>query len=546
MAPGDSQHELVGLLLSPDTYPHRPERIEHFQTPLSHVFVAEPYAYKLKKAVTLSFVDLGTRARREAICADEIRLNQRLCAPLYLGVRHVCRGPDGRLTLDRPDGSGESIEPLVWMRALPADGMLPTALERARVTTDLMRAFGRTLADFHRSTSDAAAPHGAGSTAAIRRNWDDVLANCAPAVGTIVSARTRDRLDAFAKSFLEDRQDLLRRRVAEHRIREGHGDLHASNLCLIEAPLPALPDAPGVPSGLYAFDCLEFSEELRWLDAASDVAFLAMDLRVRGHDELARAFVDSYDEHAGDADLPLVLPYYETFRALVRGMVHGQTARNAELSDDERGHAASHAREFFRYAERLTWKSEPPRLLAFCGLSGSGKTALAARVSDRTGFVHVSSDEIRKRGAGLDPLRAPAASDRDALYGREARERVYAEITRQASDAIRGGSSVVLDATFHTADQRAHVHRLAAELGVAALFIECRAEPGLIRSRLERRAAEPVPASHLARSDAGWEVHQKQAAAWEPLAADEPSIQVDTSPGDIEGLVEDFLERIGP
>src|SRR3989442_15067213 len=46
-----SQDEIVRALETPDFYPHRPRTVEHVQTHISHVFLAGPYVYKLKKAV---------------------------------------------------------------------------------------------------------------------------------------------------------------------------------------------------------------------------------------------------------------------------------------------------------------------------------------------------------------------------------------------------------------------------------------------------------------------------------------------------------------
>ena len=89
MSPPDD--EIVRALLDPATYPHRPASVEHLQTHLSHVFVAPPFAYKLKKAVRFSFVDLTSAALRRRDCFEEVRLNRRLCAPIYLGLVPIVR-----------------------------------------------------------------------------------------------------------------------------------------------------------------------------------------------------------------------------------------------------------------------------------------------------------------------------------------------------------------------------------------------------------------------------------------------------------------------
>lgn len=543
MAARDSQRDVVEFLRSPASYPHRPDRVEHLQTPLSHVFVAEPFAYKLKKAVTLSFVDFGTRELRRSTCEDEVELNRRLCEPLYLGVVPVCRDDRGALSLDGP---GDATEHLVWMRALPAEGMLPTALQRGRVAAPIMRRFAEELVRFHALDSQSEPPQVAGTPAYLELNWNDVLSNCAPSVGELVSRRTIALIRHFGTSYVETHRTLFEERLTNDRIREGHGDLHASNLCLIEEPLPALENAPRVEPGLYAFDCLEFSSDMRWLDVASEVAFLAMDLEVRGHAELADTFVGAYLEASGDRGLRRVLPYYEIFRACVRGMVHAQTARNDALSSEVRDTAGAHAQEFFRFAERRIWETRPPMLVAIGGLSGSGKTALAAEVVERTGFVHLSTDEIRKRGAGIDPMARARPEDSRALYGREARERVYREIANEAVRILRSGKSLILDATFHRGWQRRALRRIQDETGVAPSFFECAARPDVIRERLGRRERGSVSATHRARSDADWDVHLSQAAEAEPPGDDEPSITIDTSDRPLAQIADQLLEELAP
>ena len=76
---------------SPSAYPHRPARVAHVQTHISHVFVADPFVYKLKKAVRFSFLDFSTLELRRRFCDEELRLNRRLAAPVYLDVLPVTR-----------------------------------------------------------------------------------------------------------------------------------------------------------------------------------------------------------------------------------------------------------------------------------------------------------------------------------------------------------------------------------------------------------------------------------------------------------------------
>ncbi len=538
----NDQDEVVRALGDPAFYPHPAERVVHHRTHVSHVFVAGDYAYKLKRAVRYSFADFSTRELRHQFCVEELRLNRRLCAPLYLGLSSVTREADGRLALD---GRGATVETLVRMRALPADGMLPEALAANRVTEEMLATFAADLARFHASP-ETAVPEGTGADPdALCAQWTHVMEDAAPAVPELLSRADEAVLSDFGPSFVRRHEALLRARGAAGRIRDGHGDLHAGNLCLIADGLPALADAPAVPPGLYAFDCLEFSPELRRNDVASEVAFLAMDLETRDRPALARTFVSAYVDATGDTDVNVLLPFYACYRACVRGMVLGLKARSPDVPQGERDAAVARGRAHFALATRLAWRAGGPAIVACCGLSGTGKTTLALALARATGFPHLSSDEMRKRRAGLDPLARTPVALTERLYRDEARLEVYRALAGAAEALLARGDAVIVDATFHRREERAPIVALAQRVGVPLVFLECVADEATIRERLEARAArrDASGTGEPALSDAGWEVYQGQRARAEPLGPDEPAIVVDTAREQAE-VAEDALRAL--
>ena len=531
------QDKVVRALAQPSFYARPPATVRHHQTHISHVFVAGPFAYKLKKAVAFSFADFSTPARRRELCVEEVRLNRRLCAPLYLGVRSVTRAADGTLALD---GEGEPVEALVWMRALPERGMLTDALDEGRVTAATMAELARTLARFHASPETVLATEDDAAPEVLDERWRRVLADAAPMVGTLLGAADHAVLGDFGPTFVQRHESLLRARGPAGRVRDGHGDLHAGNLCLVEERLPAIDGAPAVEPGLYAFDCLEFSAELRAGDVAAEVAFLAMDLVVRGHADLAAAFVDAYVAATGDDELRILLPFYGCHRACVRGMVLGLAARAEDAPADERAAAAERGARHFAHATRLAWRAAGPALVLCSGLSGSGKTALAVALAATTGFRLLSSDALRKQRAGLDPHARTPETLTPALYGAEARAAVYDALAELAEAALRAGDAVILDATYHRRTERQAIHALARRLRVPCVVVTCSADEDTVRARLEQRATRPreSAAGQPALSDAGWEIYRAQRADAEPPGDDEPTIPVDTSgaPADVHAV----------
>ncbi len=62
------QPQLVSAMLEPGFYPHAPESVELRETHISWVFLAGDLAYKVKKPLTLPFLNYGSPERRREMC----------------------------------------------------------------------------------------------------------------------------------------------------------------------------------------------------------------------------------------------------------------------------------------------------------------------------------------------------------------------------------------------------------------------------------------------------------------------------------------------
>ena len=522
------QAALVRALGDPAFYPHACSHVEHLQTHISHVFLAGPYAYKLKKAVHFPFLDASTRARRRTLCENELRLNRRLAAPIYLGVLPVTRERDGRLALD---GTGPVIEHVVWMRRLPAERMLDRLVQQGAADGGMLGRLAGMLADFHASAPAGPDVAAHGAPEVLLASWRQVLALAAPLVGGPLPASTHTILSSFGGAFLACHDALLRGRQAAGRIREGHGDLRAEHVCVLDAPVPATPPHVLLAPGIYVVDCVEFSHALRCNDTASEVAFLAMDLDRLGRADLATAFIDAYVIASGDRQLRTLLPFYCAYRACVRGAVEGLKAAEPEVDPAERSAAATRARQYFAQALRHAWAAQEPAVLACCGLSGSGKTALAGALAEATGFMHLSSDVLRRQeGPHASPVQYGTGR-----YAPAARAAVYARLCEEAEKALSAGRGVVADATFIRRQDRDALAALAARHGRPLLFLDCEADPTTVRARLDARRE--------GLSDARWATYLRQREEREPFGPEEVHRTVGTG-RDLADVLEENLPSI--
>src|SRR6188474_3199097 len=114
---GDARARVLALRAWLEARDGAPVRL--IETHISWVLLGATRAYKLKKPVRLPFLDFTTLAARRRFCDEELRLNRRLAASLYLGVVNVCDSQAGPVL----DGWGPVRDVAICMRRFP-DGAL--------------------------------------------------------------------------------------------------------------------------------------------------------------------------------------------------------------------------------------------------------------------------------------------------------------------------------------------------------------------------------------------------------------------------------------
>ena len=394
--------------------------VEIRETHVSLVVLTGNRAYKFKKAVRLPFLDLTDPRRREDLCHEEVRLNRTLCPDVYLGVVPVTREADGRIAVA---GKGELLDHAVEMTRLPEERMVDRLLRcgaREEVAAALPELVDR-MARFH---ADAERADEFGTAASVRERVVPILDLAVAHLPPPFVAPLREHVE----SGLIGWHDLWAERARNGFVRDGHGDLHAANICL-------------APQGIRIYDRLEFSRAFRCGDVALDLAFLAMSLDMEGASDLSRTLRSLYAERTHDPDFERICAFFRVQRALVRANVTVM-----------RGDAPERVRRYDRLAAGY---AAGAAAVLFCGLPATGKSTLAREVAPALRATILRSDLVRKELVGMDPDEHWEGGYDEGPYAPSVTGRVYHELAGRMRADLARGRSVVVDATLSTAAQRA-------------------------------------------------------------------------------------------
>ncbi len=414
-------------------------------------------AFKIKKPVRTDFLDFTTVEAREGVCAHEVALNSRLAPQSYLGVGHFA-DPGGR----------QPPEPVVVMRRYPDQYRLRSMIERGEPTEQHLATLAGLLATFHARAARSPSIDECGTPAAITERWQENLTELDRHAGEVVAADAVAEVRRLAMRFLAGRTTLFATRITERHIVDGHGDLLTDDIfCTPEGPVP--------------LDCLEFDEQLRYVDTIDDAAFLAMDLEFQGRPDLADFFLGHYRAAAQDSEAPRSLAdSYIAYRAVVRAKVDciRFTQGHHEADIDAGRHldiALSHLR------------AATVRVVLVGGGPGTGKTTLATALAEALDAGVVSTDVVRRELQQAGAITGEAGVVNAGLYAPGNVDQVYEAALERAGRSLDNGISVILDGTWRDLRQRRKAAALAQQKSAVLVELVCLAELSEAQERIVRR-----------------------------------------------------------
>jgi aminoglycoside phosphotransferase family enzyme/predicted kinase len=508
-----TSERIVEFLRQPSAYPEKPAGVEVIETHISYVFLTDQNAYKLKKPVKFDFLDFTTPPRRRAACLEELRLNRRLAPNVYLAVLAVTEDNDGSLHLA---GDGNEVDCVVQMRRLPADKALDRMIREDRLSPAVVTTVAALLSEFYVKLSREHLRPDAYRQALERH----IRANQAALLQALPQEQSRiRRIHSAQLRYLHLQESLLDQRVTTGRIVDGHGDLRPEHI-YIQDPQAVI-------------DCIEFSPELRRVDVADELSFLAMECDRLGRSDFGERVLTAYQTACGDSIPPALSMFYRSYRACVRAKV-------ASLQGRTRSHSQQRSlkrltRQYINWADHYASSLGPPCVLVMFGLMGTGKSTLAHRLAKAFDVEHISTDHIRRSmfGASSSPSRYG-----EGIYRPESRGRIYDELFRQAAVVLDRGQPVILDGAFLSRELRNRVNEISRRHGAIPIHVLCECPPQTAKARIQERGK-----SGGSDSEARIDLYERQALDFEAPGSDEPTVQVNTT-NSYEQQMREILEAL--
>jgi aminoglycoside phosphotransferase family enzyme/predicted kinase len=515
---------LPAALMRPECYPHPVREIRLLETHISWVLLTGDFAYKIKKPVNLGFLDFSTLGMRGHYCEEELRLNRRLAPELYLEAVTV----RGSAAAPHIGGEGPLLDYAVKMREFPQEALASRMLEGGTFGTAEVDALAALVAEFHARAAGASLTDRFGTPdtiiAAAMQNFEQIL----PRLQHARNKEAAQLLREWTGREGEAKRGEFAARKRAGRVRECHGDLHLGNIVVTDGrPLP--------------FDCIEFNDELRWIDVMNEVAFVVMDLCDRGRPDLGWRFLNRYLENSGDYEGLAVLRFYLVYRALVRAKVHLIRSQQPGLLKNDKSRLQTAFHGYLRLASRLSTVSGLALLITH-GFSGSGKTTATQALIEQIGAVRVRSDVERKRLHGLAPLERSGSGHDSGIYLPAATEATYDRLASVAERTIDAGYPAVVDAAFLKHDERSCFREVARRRAVPFVILDFDAPEKLLRERIAQRAAAASDAS-----EADLSILERQIQSREALVPEErvAAVSVDTRGPDQTPAWRVVMRRLG-
>jgi uncharacterized protein len=502
------------------------------QTHISFVVLTGSYAYKIKKPVDFGFLDFSTLKKRKTFCEEELRLNSRLCPTIYEEVIRFTETNDGNHL--EINGCGPVVEYAVKMKQFPQKNIMTQLLQNQLITTEHIDDLLRQLVPFYQNSISTNEIASYGTVDAVKKNIMENFEQTKNKINITISSDRYQQIKESNELFFSSADSLLNQRKNDGFIKSCHGDLHSGNIVLIN-------------DSVCVFDCIEFNKRFRYIDVASDIGFLAMDLDIQNYPFLSSYLIQEYIKKSNDTSLLDVLQFYKSYRAYVRGKVLGFQLDDPHISQDKKESLIKQISRYFSlssyYADLMTLqlKKSKPVVFLMSGLTGTGKSTLASKLSIDYNATIINTDQVRKDIAGIDRHERHLDDPNSGLYHPDRVHQTYEAVINEAEQLLKQNKNVILDATFQKRSHRKMAKNLTEQYNVVFVALLCTCPEKNAKQWLDDRMKTKSV------SDGRWEIYQIQKESFEQFKDDENPIVINTAHTDYSDRMNTFtsiLNRI--
>jgi len=504
--------KLFEKLKNPAIYGSDVESVNILQTHISYVILTGKYAYKIKKPVNFGFLDFSTLEKRKYFCKEELNLNRRLCPDIYLDVvAFTEKNEDLEI-----DGRGQIVEYAVKMKEFPQEKIMTKLLQQGKIDEDIFDKICDILVKFYRSSKHSEDIKQYGTVETVKKNTDENFEQTKVVIDITIPKKIFEDIKLYTNEFLKKKNDIFQNRIKQGHIRDCHGDLHSGNIVVNE-------------DEICIFDCIEFNKRFRYSDVASDISFLAMDLDYLGYPYLSSYFIEKYIKKSKDADISKILNFYKCYRAYVRGKVIGFKLDDPNIAKLEKQEIKNEAKKYFDlayyYSSLFSRNLNKTRPLLFItsGLTGTGKTTVAKKISVDYNAKLISTDNVRKELEGIDKFERHHDAYNTGLYSPEKMLYTYKKILEKANVFLKKEENVVLDATFKSKKLRNMAYEISKKNNAVFLILYCKCPEEKVKEYLEKRVKKKSV------SDGRWEIYIKQKDSFESFGSNHKIVEIDIS-----------------
>ena len=485
----------IQAMLKPEFYDHPVDTCELIETHISWVILTGDFVYKIKKPINLGFVDFSTLEKRKFYCDEELRLNRRLAPNIYLDVIPISGTSENPVL----EGKEKAFEYTVKMQQFSHNMQLDQVLARNELRHDMVESFANLIAEFHQHIDIADSTSHFGEPEQVYQPAKENFIQIRDLISDKSKIDLLSKIERWTEDSFNEIKNIFDQRKEKGFIRECHGDLHLRNLAWHEnKPL--------------AFDCLEFNENFRWIDVASEIAFLIMDLDVNNQPEFAHHFLNKYLELTGDYEGCSVLRFYLVYRTMVRAKVDAIRAAQEGISQQESDEANAEIVNYLQLALTYTHKIKPFIIITH-GMSASGKSTISQPLLEKLGAIRIRADVERKRLFNIKAEQNSSANIQQGIYTKQATHETYSKLLELTQRIIDAGLPVIVDATFSTIEQRTLFKKIASQKQVRFIILNFITSEETLKQRIRNRTKDV--------SDADITVLENQIKNWHPIEQNE-------------------------